>query len=108
MDNERWPRLAPKCDWSSSSDFLRPYAELWSGQIDNWMDLGSLVSPERFASGGFLYWRINLGSIPEVQETYMDPRKASLVRLEVSRQPHLASALLDLCICVDTKKRVDE
>ena len=43
VDNERWPRLAMEPDWTSSSDFLRAYAELWNGQIDNWMDLGSVV-----------------------------------------------------------------
>ena len=93
IDNERWPRLPALPDWSSPSNFLRPYSELWNGQIDNWMDLGSMISPERFASGGFLYWRVNLSSIPEIQDVYSDPRRASLARLEVSRQLHLASAL---------------
>ena len=84
VDNERWPRVKADVDWSSSSDFLRPYSELWSGQIDNWMDLGSMVTPERFRDGGFLYWRVNMSITPEITELFEDPRRTSLVRLEVS------------------------
>lgn len=43
VDNERWPRLPMEPNWTSPSDFLRAYSELWNGQIDNWMDLGSVV-----------------------------------------------------------------
>lgn len=81
IDNEKWPKLDMDSDFTSHSDFTRPYSELFSN-CQSFEDVGSFISPKRFRDQGYTYFRVNFSNMPEFTRQAIEPRKTSQVRLE--------------------------
>ena len=92
IDNDKWPKLDMDSDFTSNSDFTRPYSELFSN-CQSFEDVGSFISPKRFKDQGYTYFRINFSNMPEFTRQAIEPRKTSQVRLECNYEPATTQAL---------------
>ena len=98
IDNEVWPRLRMESDFTSDTDFTRPYSELFS-IYQSFEDVGSFISPSRFKDKGYTYFRVSFSNMPEVTKQCIEPRKTSQCRLELPFDPASTQALRIQLIC---------